>query len=304
MPFTLATYRAEMTPRAGIISGDAVYDAASLTGREAYTTMQGILSDWQAAETLIRDAMRAPRAPFWPLAQTHLLAPLLAPGAIYCAGANYSDHAAEMARRMGREPDPDPKAKDAKPWHFLKSPASVTGPGATIAATHHSRQLDWEVELAAIIGRKAKNAGVEDALSYVAGYTAANDLSARDLSRRAGQAPDAPFRYDWIGQKCFDGACPMGPWIVPASDIPDPQALAMKLWVNDAPMQDSNTAKMIFTLAEQIAHLSAAITLNPGDVILTGTPAGVGAGRGVFLKAGDTVRIEIERIGTLSNIIA
>ena len=136
------------------------------------------------------------------------------------------------------------------------------------------------------------------------GYTAANDLSARDLSRRATADEGSPFRYDWIGQKCFDGACPLGPWIVPAEDIADPQKLSLKLWVNDSLKQNSNTREMIFTLAEQIAHISTGMTLYPGDIILTGTPAGVGMGRGEFLKAGDVVKLEIERIGTLSNVIA
>jgi len=159
------------------------------------------------------------------------------------------------------------------------------------------------VELAAVIGRPARNISVDRALEYVAGYTCANDLSARDLSKRAEASEKSPFHFDWTCQKSFDGACPLGPWIVPADDIPDPQDLFLKLWVNDVLKQDSNTAEMIFTLADQIAHLSRGMTLYPGDVILTGTPAGVGTGRGEFLNAGDVVKIEIERIGTLSNKI-
>ena len=113
----------------------------------------------------------------------------------------------------------------------------------------------------------------------------------------------SPFAHDWVSQKCFDGSCPLGPWIVPASDIPDPQNLALKLWVNDVIKQDSSTSEMIFTVAEQIAQLSRGMTLYPGDIILTGTPAGVGLARNEFLKAGDTVRIEIERIGSLATRI-
>jgi len=138
----------------------------------------------------------------------------------------------------------------------------------------------------------------------VAAYTAANDLSARDLSRRPGVSDVSPFKYDWIGQKSFDGACPLGPWLVPASEIPDPQNLALKLWVNDSLRQDSSTARMIFSVAEQIAYLSSRITLYPGDVILTGTPAGVGAETGVFLKRGDTVKLSVEKIGELVTTIA
>jgi 2-keto-4-pentenoate hydratase/2-oxohepta-3-ene-1,7-dioic acid hydratase in catechol pathway len=302
--YRLATYQSSSGPRAGIVVGETVFDAAELTKRPSYASILGILEDWTKAADALANTTRLADAKGWPLAQTHLRAPVLWPQAIYCAGANYRDHAAEMAKRMNIVVNPDPKASGGRPWHFLKTPRSIADPGATITATQYSKKLDWEVELAAVIGRQTKNVRVEDALDYVAGYTAANDLSARDLSRRAEAAPGSAFQFDWIGQKCFDGACPLGPWIVPASDIPDPQNLALKLLVNDEPKQNSNTSEMIFTLAEQIAHLSSGMTLFPGDIILTGTPAGVGAGRDEFLNAGDVVKIEIECIGTLSNRIA
>jgi 2-keto-4-pentenoate hydratase/2-oxohepta-3-ene-1,7-dioic acid hydratase in catechol pathway len=164
--------------------------------------------------------------------------------------------------------------------------------------------MDWEVELAAVIGKAAKNVPMNKALSYVAGYTIANDLSARDRGHRPHIPADSPFKADWVAHKSFDGSCPLGPWIVPAGDIKDPQNLGIKLWVNDVLKQDSNTSQMIFNLAEQIAHLSSRLTLHPGDLILTGTPAGVGAGRGEFLQAGDVVRLWIEDIGTISNKMA
>ena len=133
------------------------------------------------------------------------------------------------------------------------------------------------------------------------GYAIANDLSARDRGRRANMPDASPFKWDWTKHKTFDGSCPLGPWIVPASDIGDPQKLGLKLWVNGVLKQDSNTSEMIFTLAEQIAQLSAGMTLHPGDIVLTGTPAGVGAGRGEFLKAGDVVKLWIEKIGEIEN---
>ena len=145
---------------------------------------------------------------------------------------------------------------------------------------------------------------VDKALACVAGYTIANDLSARDVMKRHKNPPASPFHYDWLSQKCFDGACPLGPWIVPAGDIPDPQKLALKLWINDELMQDSHTGRMIFDTAEQIATLSSRVTLHPGDLVLTGTPAGVGMGRGRFLKPGDGVRLWIEDIGELSHTLA
>jgi 2-keto-4-pentenoate hydratase/2-oxohepta-3-ene-1,7-dioic acid hydratase in catechol pathway len=209
-----------------------------------------------------------------------------------------------MAKRANRPPEPDPKSLGLKPWQFIKASRSLADPGATVSASHYTQKLDWEVELAAVIGKTAKNVSVEQALGHVAGYTAANDLSARDLSRRPHVSETSAFKSDWIGQKSFDGACPLGPWIVPAQDIPDPQNLAIELWVNDVLKQDSNTGKMIFNIAEQISHLSMGMTLHPGDVILTGTPAGVGSARNEFLQPGDVVKIEIERVGALTNTIA
>jgi 2-keto-4-pentenoate hydratase/2-oxohepta-3-ene-1,7-dioic acid hydratase in catechol pathway len=167
-----------------------------------------------------------------------------------------------------------------------------------------SERVDWEVELAAVIGKPAKNVPEEKALDYVAGYTAANDLSARDRGHRPNISDTSPFKADWTKHKSFDGSCPMGPWIVPASDIGDPQNLGLKLWVNDELKQDSNSKDMIFNLAEQITQLSSGMTLHPGDVVLTGTPAGVGSARGEFLKAGDVVKIWIEKIGTLTTKMA
>src|SRR5207302_1868060 len=136
---------------------------------------------------------------------------------------------------------------------------------------------------------------------YCAG---ANYLSARDVMRRDKNPATSPFHYDWLSQKCIDGSCPLGPWIVPADEVPDPQNLGLKLWVNERLMQDSNTSKMIFDTAEQIAMLSSRVTLQPGDLVLTGTPAGVGVPRRVFLKPGDTVKLWIEGIGELSHTMA
>src|SRR6266566_2600420 len=301
--YRLANYQGTNGPCAGIIIGDSIFDAAKLLGSASYATMLDILADWPRAADLIQTATGARPSDGLPLAEAHLRAPLLWPSAIYCAGANYRDHAAEMAKQLGRPLDADPKSRGGRPWHFLKAPRSIADPGASIAVTGYSKKLDWEVELAAVIGTPAKSVTVERALACVAGYTCANDLSARDLSKRREASEMSPFHFDWTGQKSFDGACPLGPWIVPADDIPDPQDLFLKLWVNDVLKQDSNTSEMIFTLAEQIAQLSRGMTLHPGDVILTGTPAGVGTGRGEFLNAGDVVKIEIERIGTLTNTI-
>ena len=152
---------------------------------------------------------------------------------------------------------------------------------------------------------RAKNVPQSKALSYVAGYTIANDLSARDRGRRAGVPDASPFKWDWTKHKTFDGSCPLGPWIVPASDIGDPQNLGLKLWVNGVLKQDSNTsADDLQPGRADRATCPSNMTLHPGDLILTGTPAGVGAGRGEFLKAGDIVKLWIEKIGEIENRMA
>jgi len=305
--YRLATYQSADGARAGLVVGDKLFDAAKLTGNAAYATVLGILDDWKAAQATLKKAAAnagKSRVKSQPLARTKLLAPVRWPSAIYCAGANYADHVAEMNARHGRPPEPDPHTLGLQSWHFIKASRSLANPGQTIKVSDYSQQMDWEIELAAVIGRPAKHVPEAKALDYVAGYICANDLSARDRGRRPHVADTSPFKADWVAHKSFDGSCPLGPWIVPASDIKNPQDLDMKLWVNGVLKQDSNTGRMIYTLCEQIAHLSSRLTLHPGDLILTGTPAGVGAGRGEFLKAGDIVKIWIEGIGEISNKMA
>ncbi len=303
--YKLVTYASAQGPRAGIVVGETVYDAAELTGQASDATVLGILNDWEAAPGRLKAAAaRTNKGKGFALGETRLLAPVRWPSAIYCAGANFTDHMLEMAKVQNIAPEPDPKSVGLKPWHFIKASRTVADPGKTIALPTYSKMVDWEAELTAVIGRPARNVSVETALNYVAGYTVANDLSARDLTKRAPVPDSSPFKFDWLGQKNFDDACPVGPWIVPAEDIPDPQNLAIKLWVNDAIKQDSHTTKMIFSLAEQIAHISSRLTLHPGDLILTGTPSGVGLARKEFLKAGDVVKVWVEGVGTLVNTMA
>jgi 2-keto-4-pentenoate hydratase/2-oxohepta-3-ene-1,7-dioic acid hydratase in catechol pathway len=299
--FRLVSFESGGGARAGMVVDDHVSDIAALTGMSEHATVLGVLADWPAAEGRLRRAAESAAATGVPLAQVKLLAPIPRPGAIYCAGANYADHALEMAKLHNRPIEPDPHTLGLKPWHFIKVSHAVAAPGDVIDITAASKTMDWEVELAAVIGRPAKNVSIERALDYVAGYTIANDLSARDMGNREKITVGSPFKADWVSHKSFDGSCPMGPWIVPASDIGDPHNLGMKLWVNDVIKQDSNSGQMIFNTNEQIAQLSSRITLHPGDVIMTGTPAGVGAARKEFLKAGDTVKLWIEKIGTLTN---
>jgi 2-keto-4-pentenoate hydratase/2-oxohepta-3-ene-1,7-dioic acid hydratase in catechol pathway len=299
--YRLLTFLAGREPKGGILVGEQIYDLP-----RNYPTVLAALQDWAKARRVLSAlAKKSAGKKGLPLKRAKLLAPILYPGNIYCAGANYTDHVAEMERAQGRAPGPNMKELGEKPWHFVKSSrSSIVGPGATVKLPAYSNAVDWEIELAAVIGRKAKDLPVERALECVAGYTIANDLSARDAMKRAKNPPASPFHYDWVSQKCFDGACPLGPWIVPASEIPDPHNLGLKLWIDGELMQDSNTGKMIFDTAEQIAMLSSRVTLQPGDLILTGTPAGVGMGRGRFLKPGEKLKLWIERIGELEHGVA
>jgi len=302
--YKLVTYGAVQEPRAGMMVDEEVFDLAGLTGKSSYATVLNVLKDWEAAQTVLDEAAQETRAgkiKGIPLQKVKLLVPVLYPSTIYCAGANYVDHVQEMAAARKIDPDPDPRSLGLKPWHFIKASRSVVGTESTVSLPAYSKMVDWEAELTAVIGRRAKDVPPEKALECVAGYTVGNDLSARDFLSRQHVSDASPFKYDWVSQKSFDDSCPVGPWIVPARQIPEPQNLRIRLWVNDVLKQDSHTGKMIFSVAEQIAHLSTRITLYPGDLILTGTPAGVGAARREFLKAGDVVRVWIERIGTLTN---
>jgi 2,4-diketo-3-deoxy-L-fuconate hydrolase len=214
------------------------------------------------------------------------------PDRIFCAAANYIEHANEMGSVLAGK-------SESKPYMFIKLRNTVIGPGEAIRMPPETSQLDWEIELVAVIGRGGRRIPVTQALGHVGGYAIVNDISARDLNVRG----DYPFKFDWFQGKCHDTFAPFGPWIVPAHAVPDPQALAMELRVNEQVMQKDSTANMIWTVREQIAYLSTIVTLEPGDVIATGTPTGVGMARGIFLKAGDVVSASIEGIGTLTNSV-
>lgn len=229
-----------------------------------------------------------------PLIKESLLAPLPQPRRnIFCLGLNYVEHAKESFGARGRE-----VKLPTSPVFFTKATNTVNGPFAAIpfdAAV--SSQIDWEVELAVIIGRRGKNIPAAEAMEYVFGYTVVNDVSARDLQTGHGG--------QFFKGKSLDGTCPMGPWIVTADEIPDPHALTLRCRVNDVLKQESTTADMIFDIPTTIEILSRGMTLEPGDVIATGTPSGVGFARTPpeFLKPGDVVECEIEGIGTIRNTV-
>jgi 2-keto-4-pentenoate hydratase/2-oxohepta-3-ene-1,7-dioic acid hydratase in catechol pathway len=314
--YRLATYvEGNAAPRAGLVVDNRVIDVAEVleSGRgepaaaAAATSVLGLLQRWDEVHPRLRAIARAVRSGgamhrCHDLALVTLQSPILFPGAIFCAGANYRDHVAEMSRALNLPEEPDPHAMGLKPWHFIKAAEScIRGPGASIALPAYSKCVDWEAEIAVVIGRACRNVAVEDALGYVAGATVVNDLSARDHLRRKGVAADSPFHFDWVSQKSFDGALPMGPWLCPLDEIDDLGNLAIRLWLNGELMQDSSSSNLIFSVAEQVSHLSSRLTLRPGDVIATGTPAGCGAARGRYLKSGDRVRVWVETVGEITN---
>ena len=239
-------------------------------------------------------ADRAPAQSNVPLNELLILPPIPRPSKnVICLGWNYSEHIKESAQASGRG-DELPEY----PVVFTKSPTAVIGSGGKVPYDKTvTEQLDWEVELGVIIGRGGKGISRSMALEHIVGYTIINDLSARDLQFRHKQF--------FIG-KSLDGSCPIGPWMVTADEIKDPHDLDLKCWVNGVVKQDSNTRYMIFDIPSIIETLSRGMTLEPGDIIATGTPSGVGFARQPpeFLRPGDTVVCEIQSIGKLSNTIA
>lgn len=214
-----------------------------------------------------------------------LLPPVGRPGKIICVGLNYRDHAAESDLAVPEEP-----------MIFAKLQSSLLRPGDPVVIPPITERVDFEAELGVVIGRAGVRIAEAEALDHVFGYTCVNDVSARDLQARDGQ---------FVRAKSLDTFCPTGPVVVTRDQIADPQALGIRCLVNGAVMQDSNTREMVFPVSELIAYISQAITLEPGDVITTGTPAGIGAAKKpqVFLKPGDTVTVEIDGIGALASFV-
>jgi 2-keto-4-pentenoate hydratase/2-oxohepta-3-ene-1,7-dioic acid hydratase in catechol pathway len=214
-----------------------------------------------------------------------LLCPLTRPEKILCIGKNYADHCREFDSSLPE-----------RPILFAKYRNALSGPGGMVAVPAVSAAIDYEAELAAVIGRRCKGVPESEALDFVFGYTCANDLTMRDVQREDGQ---------WTRAKSPDGFCPLGPWIVTADEVPDPQDLPLRLILNGRVMQDSSTREMVFSVAGLVSYLSRTMTLLPGDVILTGTPAGVGMGKKppVYLRRGDRVVVDVEGIGSLETLM-
>ena len=227
------------------------------------------------------------------VADAELLLPLRYPRKVLCSGTNYYAHMREM--KVSRD-------DAARPYFFLKPPTTaLIGPGEPIVVPPDpAANVDWEAELAVVIGRSARHVNEADALDYVAGYSAINDVSLRG-SHRVQHPIGEPFQWDWLASKGADRSTPLGPGIRPAFQVKDPQHLDLRLWVNGNLKQQANTSDMIDSVAALIAAASEILTLEPGDVIATGTPDGVGLPRGEFLRPGDLVEMEVADFGRLSS---
>jgi 2-keto-4-pentenoate hydratase/2-oxohepta-3-ene-1,7-dioic acid hydratase in catechol pathway len=276
-------------PRVGVVEEGEVVRLALPDHDSETLSMRHIIETWgRGADGSSPERTSEQHA----LNDVRLLAPLGdPPGNVICLGRNYAEHARESARVQGEEV--------TRPTFFSKAITSIIGPNDDIAFDSElSTQIDWEAELAVIIGRRARRVSRDEALSYVFGYMVLNDISARDIQSGYG----GQFFYG----KSLDGSCPTGPWIVTADDVPDPQSLPVRLWVDGVLKQDDSTRNMIFDVAESIAILARGITLLPGQIIATGTPAGVGFARTPpeFLRPGNIVETEIEGIGKLRNAVS
>jgi 2-keto-4-pentenoate hydratase/2-oxohepta-3-ene-1,7-dioic acid hydratase in catechol pathway len=287
----LITYRLPgKTPAIGALRDSTVFDLTSIAPS---------LTDFLAAgeSALAAARKRLEGAPSHKLAEIELLAPVPNPPKILCLAGNYQAHVTETGRKAKE------KAR-VTPFLFMKPATTILPPGGVIRRSRMTDQLDWELELGVVIGKTAKHVPARNALDYVAGYTVTNDISSRRLLHD-GEVKDQDWQkfYDWLVGKWQDTSLPMGPCLVTRDEIPDPQNLRLKLSVNGVVKQDGNTSQMIHGVAETIAFASQFLTLQPGDLLLTGTPAGVGKARGEFLKPGDSVVSAIEGIGEITNVV-
>jgi len=293
-----------------VIRGQRVWAIPGLPGLDHVTTTLSLFENWAAHEaSLIRALEDGGIGPGLALDTVRLEAPLM-PRQIFCTGANYKKHVAELT---AKQPDPahegltaeqrvervkammDERARTGTPYAFVKLPSAVTGPYDKIILPSGAGEPDWELELAVVIGKAVRNASRDEALSCVAGYLVANDVTVRDRIYRADMKT---IGTDWLASKCAETFLPIGPWILPARFVPDPQDLRITLRLNGQVMQDESTADMIFDVARQIEYISSLVRLLPGDIICTGSPAGNGTHYQRFLTPGDVVEGTITGLGT------
>jgi len=281
----LATFDSGDGPRAGIVEGDRVVDAWALLGEPHRGSLRELIADGRLDE--LRGRLGDTGAPSHPRSSLQLLPPIPDPGKIVCIGLNYRRHAAEV----GADSDSLPEI----PTIFAKYPNALVADGATVRVP--TAKTDYEAEVAFVVGRRAQDIEEADALDYIAGYTLLNDLSARDLQ---GATPQ------WMAGKVFDGSAPCGPWLVTPDEAGPADGIAIRLTLNGEEMQSGATDDLIFSVPQLLAQLSKLMTLEPGDIVSTGTPEGVGMGRKprVWLADGDEIVIESPTLGRLTTRIS
>ena len=304
----LATYEGLDGVRVGVVDGDHIWDltaaaeASGLVDTADVVDMRALLEAGEAG----LDAVRA--TTMWatnnnrsdlrvPLLEVTLLAPLPCPGKLMCLAGNYASHIEEGGGSyIGKE--------KMIPRFFIKPCSSVTATDQPIRIPPSTAFADWELELAVVIGKRGRDLTPEQAEDHIMGYTIFNDISARELTFRNGlPEQEGDWFFDWLVGKWLDTFGPMGPWITTRDDIPHPDRLRMQLWHNDQLQQDANSGQMIFSPAEALSFVSQFITLEPGDILSTGTPAGVGHAKKVRLEPGDRIKGEIESLGILENTV-
>jgi len=269
-------------------TGGRIFPLSAVLGADSKPTLEAILADWTAMEDKIETALETFAGTDIPETEITFAPPVSNPRKLVCVGTNYHDHLREM--KVTTPPE--------FPYAFLRPQNCLAAHGEDIPLPSGSSMVDWEAELGIVIGTRIGPGDTGDPVQAVAGYTVLNDVSARDWIH------NRPFvGIDWVMQKAWDKFQPTGPWITPARFVEDPEKLVIELTVNGVTKQKSNTSELIFGIREMLTHLAAIMTLEPGDIIATGTPAGVGFGMNPqeFLKPGDLVAVTIEGLGTLEN---
>jgi 2-keto-4-pentenoate hydratase/2-oxohepta-3-ene-1,7-dioic acid hydratase in catechol pathway len=287
-PYKLGTGLIAGAPSPIVLVADRVHTLADVLGKDAPATLFDVFADWQRLDAEIVEAVARLSSTGGKPETIQYLTPVSTPRKVICVGTNYRDHLAEM------------KVNDlpAFPYSFLRPATSLAAHREDIRLPAIARMIDWEAELGVFIGATIGPDHPSDPLEAIAGYTVINDISARDWI-----ASRPPVGIDWVMQKAWDKFQPTGPWVTPARFVPKPQELSIELTVNGEVKQKSNTGEMIFGVREIVKHLASMMTLEPGDLIATGTPAGVGLGRSPpeFIKPGDLVAVTIDGLGRLEN---
>jgi 2-keto-4-pentenoate hydratase/2-oxohepta-3-ene-1,7-dioic acid hydratase in catechol pathway len=297
----LATYSKDGSVCCGILTGEGLIDIVSeWDGSDPPRNIKEILEQGPACLEKLA-VLEKSTGTMIPLYSVKLLAPIPRPGKILALAGNYIEHIKEAGLKLGLSDSP---RLTTVPRPFIMPATAVANPGDVIPWPVYSETIDYEIELAVVIGRKTKAVTPEKTMEVIAGYTIVNDVSARTVTFKKNRAvrPWDEF-YDWLNGKWADGFCPMGPYLLTADEIEDVQNLDMKLTINGEIRQKANTSQMIHTVAQIVSFLSHLMILEPGDIIATGTPSGVGLATGNYLKTGDRIEATIDKLGTLTNTL-